>query len=155
MFEELIIWGPQVADEHGTLAELSEKDRAFLAKELEGLDNKWGITLNRTSYVNSYQNDDNTPLDEKLFTQVWERACDMIFSFEYAFRACWNTDERTTLEKLREGLYIVEKAAPKSKAEVPFFMCYMDDAKKELEDYERQWPEILAKLSEYGMYFKM
>lgn len=59
---------------------------------------------------------DNTPLDEKLFTQVWERACDMIFSFEYAFRACWNTDERTTLEKLREGLYIVEKAAPKSKA---------------------------------------
>lgn len=98
---------------------------------------------------------DNTPLDEKLFTQVWERACDMIFSFEYAFRACWNTDERTSLEKLREGLYIVEKAAPKSEAEVPFFMCYMDDAKKELEDYERQWPEILAKLREYGMYFKM
>lgn len=31
MFEELIIWGPQVADEHDTLAELSEKDRAFLA----------------------------------------------------------------------------------------------------------------------------
>ena len=58
MFEELIIWGPQVADEHDTLAELSEKDRAYLAKELEGLDNKWGITLNRTSYVNSYQNDD-------------------------------------------------------------------------------------------------
>jgi len=98
---------------------------------------------------------DNTPLDEELFAQVWERACDMIFSFEYAFRACWNTDERTTLEKLREGLYIVEKAAPKSDAEVPFFMCYMDDAKKELEDYERQWPEILTKLREYGMYFKM
>ena len=58
MFEELIIWGPQVADEHDTLAELSEKDRAFLAKELEGLDNKWGISLNKTSYVNSYQNDD-------------------------------------------------------------------------------------------------
>lgn len=53
MFEELIIWGPQVADEHNTLAELSEKDRAFLAKELEGLDDKWGISLNKTSYVNS------------------------------------------------------------------------------------------------------
>jgi hypothetical protein len=34
-------------------------------------------------------------------------------------------------------------------------MCYMDDAKKELEDYEKQWPEILDKLREYGMYFKM
>ena len=40
---------------------------------------------------------DNTPLDEDLFSQIWERACDMIFSFEYAFRACWNTDERTSL----------------------------------------------------------
>ena len=58
MFEELIIWGPQVADEHDTLAELSEKDRAYLAKELEGLDDKWGISSNKTSYVNSYQNDD-------------------------------------------------------------------------------------------------
>lgn len=58
MFEELIIWGPQVADEHDTLAELSEKDRAYLAKELEGLDDKWGISLNKTSYVNFYQNDD-------------------------------------------------------------------------------------------------
>ena len=48
MFEELIIWGPQVADEHDTLAELSEKDRAYLAKELEGLDDKWGISLNKT-----------------------------------------------------------------------------------------------------------
>lgn len=53
MFEELIIWGPQVADEHDSLAELSEKDRAYLAKELEGLDDKWGISLNKTSYVNS------------------------------------------------------------------------------------------------------
>lgn len=98
---------------------------------------------------------DNTPLDETLFMQVWERACDMIFSFEYAFRACWNTDERTSLEKLREGLYIEEKASPESDSEVPFFMCYMDDARKELEDYERQWPEILAKLREYGMNFLM
>ena len=95
---------------------------------------------------------DNTPLDEKLFTQVWNRACDMIFSFEYAFRACWNTDERTK-EKLREGLYIVEKAAPESAAEVPFLMCYMDTAREELESYEKQWPEILEKLRKHGMYF--
>lgn len=107
----------------------------------------------KTGYV--LRTADNTPLDEELFKHVWERACDMIFSFEYAFRACWNTDERTTLEKLREGLYIVEKAAPKSDAEVPFFLCYMDDAKKELEEYEKQWPEILSKLREHGMYFRM
>ena len=37
---------------------LEEKDRAYLAKELEELDDKWGISLNKTSYVNSYQNDD-------------------------------------------------------------------------------------------------
>lgn len=98
---------------------------------------------------------DNTPLDEDLFSQIWERASDMIFSFEYAFRACWNTDARTSLEKIREGLYIVEKAAPKSDREVPFLMCYMDTAKKELEGYEKQWPEILEKLRKYGMYFKM
>lgn len=98
---------------------------------------------------------DNTPLDEGLFTQVWNRACDMIFSFEYAFHACWNSDERTSLEKLRQGLFIIDKAAPKNNTEVPFFMCYMEEANKELEDYERQWPEILAKLREYGMYFKM
>ena len=98
---------------------------------------------------------DNTPLDEDLFSQVWERACDMIFSFEYAFRACWNTDERASLEKIRDGLYIVEKAAPESDREIPFFMCYMDAAQKELEAYEKQWPEILEKLRIYGMYFKM
>ena len=98
---------------------------------------------------------DNTPLDENLFMQVWERACDMIFSFEYAFRVCWNTDERTSLEKVREGLYIMEKAAPRSDKEIPFLMCYLDMAQKELESYEQQWPEILDKLNKYGMYFKM
>lgn len=98
---------------------------------------------------------DNTSLDENLFMQVWERACDMIFSFEYAFRVCWNTDERTSLEKVREGLYIMEKAAPKSDKEIPFLMCYLDMAQKELESYEQQWPKILDKLNKYGMYFKM
>ena len=79
----------------------------------------------------------------------------MIFSFEYAFRTCWNTDERTEFEKIREGLYIIEKPTLKSIKEVPFFMCYMDTAQKELESYEKQWPEILDKLRKYGMYFKM
>ena len=95
---------------------------------------------------------DNTPPDEELFAQVWERACDMIFSFEYAFRACWNTDERTTWKKLREGLYIVEK--PHRKAMQKFHSsCVIWMMQKRIEDYERQWPEILTKLREYGMYF--
>ena len=98
---------------------------------------------------------DNIPLDEKLFKQVWEQACDMIFSFEYAFRACWNTDERTNLEKIRDGLYIVAKATPKNDKEVPFLMGYMELAQKELKNYERQWPEILEKLNKYGMYFRI
>ena len=98
---------------------------------------------------------DNTPLDEELFSMVWNRACDMIFSFEYAFRTCWNTDERTEFEKIREGLYVIEKPTLKSIKEVPFFMCYMDTAQKELESYEKQWSEILDKLRKYGMYFKM
>ncbi len=53
MFENLIIRGPQVAEEYDTLAQLSKEDHVSLAKELEGLDNKWGISLNKTSYVNS------------------------------------------------------------------------------------------------------
>ena len=58
MFENLIIRGPQVAEEYDTLVQLSKEDHVSLAKELEGLDNKWGISLKKTSYVNSYQNDD-------------------------------------------------------------------------------------------------
>ena len=43
MFENLIIRGPQVAEEYDTLAQLSKEDHVSLAKELEGLDNKWNI----------------------------------------------------------------------------------------------------------------
>ena len=58
MFENMIIWGPQVADEHDTLIQLSEEDHELLEKELKELDNKWGISLSRESSINSYQNDD-------------------------------------------------------------------------------------------------
>ena len=98
---------------------------------------------------------DGAPLKEELFAEVWERACDMIFSFEYAFKACWNADERGSLEKIRDGLNIIRKAAPENDKEVPFLMGYMETAQKELESYEKQWPEILEKLNKYGMFFKM
>lgn len=86
---------------------------------------------------------------------VWQYASDMIFSFEYAFHVCWNEDERTEWEKIRQGLLVVENAAPEKNTEVPFLMCYMDKAKEELEQYEREWPEILSELRKCGMYFKM
>ena len=98
---------------------------------------------------------DGAQLKEELFTEVWERACDMIFSFEYAFKTCWNADERDSLEKIRDGLNIIRKAAPENDKEVPFLMGYMEAAQKELESYEKQWLEILEKLNKYGMFFKM
>lgn len=50
---------------------------------------------------------------------------------------------------------IIRKAAPENDKEVPFLMGYMETAQKELESYEKQWPEILEKLNKYGMFFKM
>lgn len=43
MFENMIIWGPQAADEHDILIQLSEEDHELLEKELKELDNKWGM----------------------------------------------------------------------------------------------------------------
>lgn len=37
MFENMIIWGPQVADEHDTLIQLSEEDHELLEKSLKDL----------------------------------------------------------------------------------------------------------------------
>ena len=98
---------------------------------------------------------DGKPLCKEMFNEIWRRSCDMIFSFEYAFRTCWNDDERDALEKIMDGLYITENAMPDEKEKVPFFICYMKRAYDELAQYEKQWLEILAKLREYGMFFRM
>ena len=79
----------------------------------------------------------------------------MIFSFEYAFRACWNSDERCTLDKIRDGLFIVPNAQPEAKEKIPFYMCHMDEAMKELEEYESEWQNVLDKLRKYGMFYRM
>ena len=34
-------------------------------------------------------------------------------------------------------------------------MCYMDEAMKELEEYESEWQTVLDKLRKYGMFFRM
>lgn len=98
---------------------------------------------------------DGKPLNKEMFDEIWRRSCDMIFSFEYAFRTCWNDDDRGALEKIRDSLYITQNAMPDEKEKVPFFMCYMQRAYDELAEYEKQWPEILAKLRECGMFFRM
>ena len=79
----------------------------------------------------------------------------MIFSFEYSFRACWDSDERGSLDKIRDGLFVMDNVMPDKKENVPFFMCYMKKAYDELSEYEKQWPEILGKLREYEMFFRM
>ncbi|MCC8125923.1 MAG: hypothetical protein LIO92_00775 [Clostridiales bacterium] len=96
---------------------------------------------------------DNTRIDDNLFDAVLKKALDMIYSFEASFRVDWNEDERTTIQKLSDSLRIEKQSQPKDIKDVPFMIGYMNQAKKELEEYERQWPEILSKLKEYGMYF--
>ncbi len=97
---------------------------------------------------------DGESLNKKIFDEVWKRGCDMIFSFEYAFRVCLD-DERDALQKINEGLFIKENAMPTENEKVPFFLCYMKKAQDELNGYEEQWQEILEKLRRYGMFFRM
>lgn len=84
---------------------------------------------------------DNYHIDKSVYEEVWKKACDMIFSFEYAFRACWNEDKRESIDKIFDGLHIINSAEQRNK-NVPFYMCYMQEAQKELETYESQWGEI-------------
>jgi hypothetical protein len=97
---------------------------------------------------------DNYPIDKSVYAEVWKKACDMIFSFEYAFRACWNEDEREPIDKIFDGLHIIN-GVDHGDEKMPFYMCYMEEAQKELETYELQWDEILEKLRSYGMYYRM
>lgn len=97
---------------------------------------------------------DNQPIDKSVYDGVWKKACDMIFSFEYAFRLCWNEDKREPMERIFDGLHIINSTEHRDE-KVPFYMCYMQEAQKELGTYESQWSEILEKLRLYGMYFRM
>lgn len=55
---KFIIRGVQIVSGCDTLVQLSKENRLFLLEKLKKLDNKWGMSLSKTSYVNSYQNDD-------------------------------------------------------------------------------------------------
>lgn len=104
---------------------------------------------------NSILTADGHSLDKNLFDGIWRRSCDMIFSFEYAFRVCWKTDKREDLDKIRDGLFIVNNAMPDKIEKIPFYMCYMEKAQIEFSQYEMHWPEILGKLRKYGMFYTM
>ena len=56
MSEKFIIRGSQIVSD--TLVQLSKENHLFLSEKLKKLDDKWGMSLSKTSYVNSYQNDD-------------------------------------------------------------------------------------------------
>ena len=124
----------------------------MLNKVKEHLDHMGKASEEETHYLLTA---DNYPINKSVYDKVWENVCDMIFSFEYAFRACWNSDERCTLDKINDGLYIVHNAQPKSQEKIPFYLCYMDEAMKELEKYESEWQIVLDKLRKYGMFFRM
>ena len=79
----------------------------------------------------------------------------MIFSFEYAFRAWWNEDDRDSVKKIFDGLHVINGIEETDIEKMPFYICYMLDARRELETYECQWSEILEKLRAHGMYYRM
>lgn len=98
---------------------------------------------------------DNFPINKSVYDEVWRKACDMIFSFEYAFRACWNEDDRDSVKKIFDGLHVINGIEETDIEKMPFYICYMLDARRELETYECQWSEILEKLRAHGMYYRM
>lgn len=148
---------------HETITEFVSKDTAthpiyqfrlfcMLNRVKEHLDHMGRVCEKESQHLYTA---DKCPINKSVYDEVWKNACDMIFSFEYAFRACWNSDERSTLDKIRDSLFIVPNAQPETQEKIPFYMCYMDEAIKELEEYESEWQTILDKLRKYGMFFRM
>lgn len=98
---------------------------------------------------------DGYPLNEDLFEQVWVKTMDMVYSFEESFKMSWVEDERSTEQKLRDGVSVAIKSVPDNIKEIPFMMGYMNKAQEEMAGYEELWPTVLDKLRKYGMYFVM
>ena len=86
---------------------------------------------------------------------AFDKAMDMILSFESAFKINWESDERDIVQKLRQNLFIEKESKPDEIKRIPFMLAYQFKAQEEFARYERQWPEILEKLRKHGMYFYM
>lgn len=51
MSEKFIIRGSQIVSGCDTLVQLSKENRLFLSEKLKKLDDKWGMSLSKTSYM--------------------------------------------------------------------------------------------------------
>ena len=120
----------------------------MLSKAKEQLDHMGEISEHESHILLTA---DNYPIDKSVYAEVWEKACDMIFSFEYAFRACWNKDEREPIDKIFDGLHIIN-GVDHGDEKMPFYMCYMEEAQKELETM-KSWDVQSYALKGRGTYF--
>ena len=84
---------------------------------------------------------------------VWNRANDMILSFESAFRISWDNDERDILQKIKDGSIVQLHSEPDSKEKIPYMLAYSKKAQDELARYEMIWPCIYQKLINYGAFY--
>lgn len=98
---------------------------------------------------------DYQPLDKAFFDEVWSTTMNLVHSFEASFRTSWGIDERDPVQKMQDSMVFNKDCLPLNITDVPFMMAYMSEAQKELDNYEKQWPEILEKLKKYGMFYSL
>lgn len=97
---------------------------------------------------------DGKRIDPDLIQDVWKRAEEMVYSFEYAFSSSFGNDSRNLPDKLHDSL-LINNTDPNKPEKIPFYLCFMQQAQEEFKRYEEAWPEILEKLRKYGMYYLM
>lgn len=92
---------------------------------------------------------DRIPISE-IGNKAWDKAMDMILSFESAFRVSWDGDEREILKKIKDGMLIETQSVPEDNNKIPFLLAYTKAAQEEFAQYESLWPKIREKLISYG-----
>ena len=98
---------------------------------------------------------DGRKVDGALYTNAWNNAMDMVFSYEAACRECWGPDRRDTLEKLRESAKVGLQSSPEDMSDIPFMIVSLESSQEELNIIESWWKPTLEKLREHGMPFPM
>lgn len=100
------------------------------------------------------QTKDGAPFGETTLL-AFDKAVDMVLSFESAFKVNWNEDERDYQQKLHDSICFEIESRPEKEELIPFMMAFRKQAQEELDRYEQIWPEVLEKLRKHGMYFVM
>ena len=98
---------------------------------------------------------DGRKVDGALYTNAWNNAMDMVFSYEAACRECWGPDSRDTIVKLRESARVSLQSSPENMCDIPFMIVFLESTQEELNKIESWWKPTLEKLREYGMPFPM